>query len=133
MCQDGSRLVQRLNLVANAVTFTGVVTGIVKEESSQRGIITLKTGKAGEKLKYQQKGLPDGFEQIRTDRVDSNDDAKDMCRNIQKNLIGHKVALTIIREPMSSDPDTVVRIAIAVRDLGESDDPEVIQNIRNAA
>lgn len=110
--------------VAKAKAFTGIVLGIRKEQSSTRGIVTLKTGTTAE-----HKGCDPGTEEARTDRTD-NPVGKAMANHI-RTLVGHRIAIRIEVEeydaPNVSGGKGKVRVIRHVEDLGVSDDVDAQQ------
>ena len=66
--------------------FTGTIQDVEKEESSTRALITLETRKSTHN--------PDGMEQVRTERTDSSEVARDLA-NAFYEAIGHRVLLFV--------------------------------------
>lgn len=109
--------------------FTGTVLGIMKEESSTRGVVSIGTftdhPKWGSMVSPREHPLTKvktpGVEHFRTDRTDSKTDtvAKDLANYI-RTLIGHKVNVTLKME--EGKDGTKYRTLIAVQDLGLTDD-----------
>jgi hypothetical protein len=102
-----SRLSQRLDRLAESAPIHGVIESIEREESSTRGVVTIKTRPS--------KFHPDGLEQARTERTDNADGAK-MARTLQS-LVGHRVLLYVFREPISGG-EVKIRVISYVTDLG---------------
>lgn len=116
--------------------FTGTVLGIMKEQSSTRGVVSIYTGtdhaKWGSLVNPREHPLTKvttpGVEHFRTDRTDSKTDtiAKDLANRIGKELIGHKVNVTL---KMEENKGTKFRTLIAVTDLGVSDDARAVEHL----
>ncbi|MDQ2740463.1 MAG: hypothetical protein M3Y35_18010 [Actinomycetota bacterium] len=108
MCSPESSLAKVVNGVAASKVFTAVVTDVVKEQSSTRGLVTLKAKPS--------KFHTDGVEQARTDRTDSSEAARNLARRL-RGLIGHKVALWVEVEEINGGA-AKVRVIRHVEDLG---------------
>jgi len=99
-----SKLVEQ---VSTCKVFPATVSGISKEKSSTRGLVTLKTSPS--------KFHADGVETARTERTD-NEMGRAMATRI-KSLVGHRVMLWVELESVN-DGATKVRIIRHVEDLG---------------
>ena len=100
-----------IDAVHGSKVFTAVITGVAKEHSSTRGLVTLRTRPS--------QFHPDGVEQARTERTDSPDGLL-MARTL-RGLTGHRVALWI-EEQTTGDGARKVRIIQHVKDLGRAED-----------
>lgn len=99
---------KRAEGIADTKTILGTVIHVDVEESSQRGVIFLKSESAHEKWN------PLGKENVRTERIDGKEIGLPLVREASK-LIGHKVALTVNVE---ETPNGKVRVAQRVSDRG---------------
>ena len=106
-----STLARLIDAVHGSKVFTAVITEVVREPSSTRGLVTLRTRPS--------QFHPDGIEQARTERTDSPDGLL-MARTL-RGLTGHRVALWI-EEQTTGDGARKVRIVQHVKDLGLADD-----------
>jgi aspartate/methionine/tyrosine aminotransferase len=95
----------------NGRVFTAVIEAIEKEESTTRGLVTLRSDV---NARY---GRKSGKEQIRTERTDANTGGKELANHIAKNLIGHKAVLFVGAEPIANT-DELGRVLLKVIDLG---------------
>lgn len=111
MFDENSDAMKIIDSVSNAKVFPATVIGIEKEKSSTRGLVNLKTRPS--------ERHPDGIEQARTERTDSERGLA-MARRM-RDLIGHRVLLWIDLQKMSSGSASV-RVIAHVEDLGV--DPE---------
>lgn len=107
MMDEGSDAMKIIDSVANAKVFPASIAGIEKETSSTRGLVTLRTRPS--------ERHPDGVEQARTERTDS-ERGKAMARRL-RSLVGHRVLLWVDLQKMSSG-NTSVRVIAHVEDLG---------------
>ena len=98
--------------VSGSKVFPATVLAIKKEDSSTRGLVTLKT-------RVDEKHAPDGTEQARTERSDSPIGLA-MARKLRA-LRYHKVLVWIDVQTMTNSTNKV-RVISHVEDLGE--DPE---------
>jgi hypothetical protein len=112
MLNDNSDVARSIAMLADCKNFTGTILGVQKEASSTRGFIAFKT--------VESKFSPDGIEVARTERTDSNDEAKAFASRLRKELIGHRVLVWI--EMQETKSGQKVRILQHVQDLGL--DPE---------
>lgn len=118
MTAENSQASKTINGVANSRVFTGTILRVEKQESSTRGVVTLDTGYPS---KFEHKDfrtkevLPDGHEQIRTDRTDNHAGAK-MARRASQ-LVGHRVAVWVESEPFTGGRRKV-RVLRHIEDLG---------------
>lgn len=99
---------KRAEGIADTKTILGTIIHVDVEESSQRGVIFLKSEQAHEKWN------PTGKENVRTERIDG----KELGRPVLKDagaLIGHKVALTVNVE---ETPGGKVRVTQRISDRG---------------
>ena len=109
---DPKSAVSRLiDAVHGSKVFTAVITEVVREPSSTRGLVTLRTRPS--------QFHPDGVEQARTQRTDSPDGLL-MARTL-RGLTGHRVALWI-EEQTTGNGARKVRVIQHVKDLGRADD-----------
>ena len=90
--------------------FVGTIVAVAKETSSKRGIVTIHTG-----TERENKDLPAGQEQVRTDRTD-NPDGQAIARLAQR-LVGHRVVLYIELEAIRGG-QTKVRVVRHFEDKG---------------
>lgn len=111
MTSETSSVRRRLNQVMEAKVFPAVVTKVVKEKSSTRGKISLKTKPS--------KWHPDGIETARTERTD-NPEGLAMAKRMSE-LKGHRVLLWVEVEEFEGGK---VRIIRYVEDLGEAREEE---------
>lgn len=94
--------------------FVGTIVGIELEKSSQRAVVGLYTGVTTKR--------PNGVETIRTNRLDSSQDARDLANYIAEELIGHRVLAFKYMEVDKNDSETKYRKLVHVVDLGESNE-----------
>ena len=106
-----STLSRLIDAVHGSKVFTAVITEVVKEQSSTRGLVTLRARPS--------QFHPDGIEQARTERTDSPEGLL-MARTLRA-LTGHRVALWI-EEQTTGDGARKVRVIQQVKDLGWADD-----------
>ena len=106
-----STLSRLIDAVHGSKVFTAVITQVVKEQSSTRGLVTLRARPS--------QFHPDGIEQARTERTDSPEGLL-MARTLRA-LTGHRVALWI-EEQTTGDGARKVRVIQHVKDLGWADD-----------
>lgn len=94
--------------------FVGVITEVKKEQSSQRGVITLHTG-----TEQVRPGVPAGHEQVRTDRTDSGGSGRALALKA-RSLIGHRVLVYVEVEEFIKKDKTPgkARVLRHVEDLG---------------
>lgn len=114
---ERSHVARMLTSLGSCKVFTGAVLGIQREQSSTRGIVTLKTGTSDTR-----DGLPAGCEQVRTDRTDSEGRGLRLARQV-RTLIGHRVLVWVEVEEYNGGRGKV-RVLRHVEDLGRSDEPE---------
>ena len=107
MCGDKSPLSQIVEQVEQSKVFQGVVQQVVKEQSSTRGLVQLKTRPS--------KFHPDGIEEARTERTDSPIGLY-MARHL-KSLVGHRVSVWVEVESINNGA-AKVRVIRHVEDLG---------------
>ena len=115
LTRSGSRISKLVDRLGGAKMFVTTIAGITKETSSNRGLITMQ----GKPTKFHK----DGIETARSDRLDDFDKkkaemAKELCKNIRDNLIGHKVIVHIGTETVDG---TDYRVLVHVIDLGVDD------------
>ena len=106
-----SALSRLIDAVHGSKVFTAVVTEVVREQSSTRGLVTLRARPS--------QFHPDGIEQARTERTDSPEGLL-MARTLRA-LTGHRVALWI-EEQTTGNGARKVRVIQHVKDLGWADD-----------
>ena len=106
-----SALSRLIDAVHGSRVFTAVITEVVKEQSSTRGLVTLRARPS--------QFHPDGIEQARTERTDSPEGLL-MARTLRA-LTGHRVALWI-DEQTTGNGARKVRVIQHVKDLGWADD-----------
>ncbi|MGP5523476.1 hypothetical protein ACTXM3_09280 [Glutamicibacter arilaitensis] len=92
MLSEKSRVVKKLRALtgqngAEIKHISGVVLGVRKEASSQRGVIFLKT-------EPHERWNPRGIEIARTERLDSDGLALKMARELRE-LVGHRIVATV--------------------------------------
>jgi len=107
MCTPNSSVAKVIQGVANSKVFTGVVLGIVKEDSSTRGVVTIR----GRPSKFHE----DGIETARTERTDSPVGLA-MAKRIRR-LVGHRIVLWVEVEQIR-DGSSKTRVIRHVEDLG---------------
>lgn len=107
MCNDKSQIAKVIDGVANSKVFAATVVKVDKEQSSTRGLVTLRTRPS--------ERHPDGIEQARTERTD-NPMGLAMARRL-RSLVGHRVLLHIEVEEVPGR-DFKVRVIRHVQDLG---------------
>ncbi|MGC0252651.1 hypothetical protein [Pseudactinotalea sp. Z1748] len=110
MLGERSPVRRKLDALADAKVFTGVVTKVVREKSSTRGKITLKTQPS--------KHYPDGLEPVRTERTDGADGEGLALAKRLSGLKGHRVLVWV--EMQETSDGNQVRIVQHVEDLGEA-------------
>jgi hypothetical protein len=111
---ENSPVNKAITQMENSKNFTAIVGPIVKEKSSTRGLVKLKTKPSGHS--------PEGQETARTDRTD-NPEGKAMAKRLQS-LLGHRVLLWVeVEEYSSSNGSGKVRVIRHVEDLGEAEEP----------
>ena len=106
-----SSLSRLIDAVHGSKVFTAVITEVVKEQSSTRGLVTLRARPS--------QFHPDGIEQARTERTDGPEGLL-MARTL-RGLTGHRVALWI-EEQTTGNGARKVRVIQHVKDLGWADD-----------
>ena len=106
-----SSLSRLIDAVHGSKVFTAVITEVVKEQSSTRGLVTLRARPS--------QFHPDGVEQARTERTDGPEGLL-MARTL-RGLTGHRVALWI-EEQITGNGARKVRVIQHVKDLGWADD-----------
>ena len=114
MLGERSPVRRKLDALADAKVFTGEVVKVVREKSSTRGKITLKTQPS--------KHYPDGLETVRTERTDGEDGQGLAMAKRFTELKGHRVLLWVEVQEMSNG--NKVRIVQHVEDLGMPRDDE---------
>jgi hypothetical protein len=107
MLAPNSTVSKVIDGVNNSKVFTGTVLEIKKEETSTRGLITLKT-KVSEHS-------PDGTEQVRTERTDSPLGLS-MARRVRA-LVNHRVVVWVEVQTMKNSTNKV-RVITHIEDLG---------------
>ena len=114
MAGEGSKLSKLINGMANAKTFFGTVLSVRREESSTRGVVSLKTRAS--------KWHPDGIEDARTDRTGTKEapEAGMELARLLTTLVGHRVQLWVELEvPAGAEPGSKgFRVIRHVKDLG---------------
>lgn len=123
MTSEGSDIANAVSALSEAKVFSGTVTGIYKEKSSTRGVITLHTGT--DRVKD---GVPAGCEQVRTDRTDGAV-GRAMALSV-KELIGHRLLVRVVVEEFNGGQGKV-RVVKHITDLGV--DPQFEQKTAPAA
>lgn len=88
MASETSQITRSLESIENAKVFSGTVLQVKKEASSTRGVVTLHTG-----TDRSRDGVPEGCEQVRTDRTD-NPLGLAMARRV-KSLVGQRVLVWV--------------------------------------
>lgn len=99
---------KRADSVENTKTVLGTLLLVDVEESSQRGVLFLKSEQAHPKWN------PNGKELARTERIDGKAIGRPLLQDAGK-LIGHKVALTVEVQVSDSGKN---RVAIRISDRG---------------
>lgn len=107
MLAPTSEVSKVIDSVSNSKVFTGTVLEIKKEESSTRGLVTLKT-KVSEHS-------PDGTEQARTERTDTPLGLS-MARRVRA-LVNHRVVVWVEVQTMKNSTNKV-RVITHIEDLG---------------
>jgi hypothetical protein len=111
MMEDNSPLVDSLDVLDRCRIFDANVVSVELEEKSTRGIVTLKSAPST--------FHPDGMEQVRTERTDS-EDGKLMAHELYS-LIGHRVRVWVEKVTFKNGSNTgEVRIVRFVQDLGKN-------------
>ena len=111
---EGSAVNKAIKQLEDSKKFTAEIVSVVKEKSSQRGFVELKTKPS--------QHHPDGKESARTERTD-NPDGLAMAKRM-RDLVGHRVLLWVeVEEYTNSNGSGKVRIIRHAEDLGavESD------------
>ncbi len=108
MCKPDSPLAKIVDSVSVSKVFTAIITNVKKEQSSTRGLVTLKAKPS--------KFHPDGIEQARTDRTDSSESARMLAKRLLS-LVGHRVTLWVEVESINGG-ESKVRVIRHVEDLG---------------
>lgn len=116
MVGDRSPMAKLVDNIAAARVFRAVLIDVVKEKTSQRGFVTLRT-KPG---KYNK----DGTEHARTERMDVKGSPGHRMAVALRDLKGHHVTIWIYMETPASGGEPVRMIA-AVRDEGEASQEEI--------
>lgn len=111
MLGETSPVSKAVDQIDNCKVFSATVTKVVKEKSSTRGKITLKTRPS--------KWNEDGVEQARTERTDTADGMA-MARRLTA-LKGHRVLLWVEVEEFDGGKVRVIR---HVEDLGVADEED---------
>ena len=111
MTSPASDVMTTIDSVNNAKVFTAVLLEIKKEQSSTRGLLTLKTRVS--------EHAPDGTEQARTERTDTRQGIA-MARRCRA-LVGHRVAVWVEVQTMKNSTNKV-RVIAHIEDLGEAED-----------
>lgn len=121
MCSERSEVARVIDQVADAKVFPGTVLSVVREKSSTRGLVTLRTRPS--------EHHPDGTEPVRTERTDTTLGLA-MAKRLTA-LVGHKVMVWVEVEqiPNSTRKSRVVR---HVEDLGVDANTEGVR-VRAAA
>lgn len=115
MAGEGSKVSKLINGMGNSKIFFGTVLSVRREESSTRGVVSLKTRPS--------KFHPDGIEDARTDRTGSKDApeaGRDLAR-LLTTLVGHRVQLWVeLEKPAgtANEGDKGFRVIRHVKDLG---------------
>ncbi|WP_422759091.1 hypothetical protein [Paenarthrobacter sp. C1] len=112
MLNDNSDVARSIAMLADCKNFTGTILGVQKEASSTRGFIAFKTAES--------KFNPDGIETARTERTDSDEEAKAFASRLRNELTGHRVLVWI--EMQETKNGQKVRILQHVQDLGPDPD-----------
>lgn len=111
LMEDDSPLVESLEVLDRCRTFDANVVSVERDEKSTRGIVTLKSAPST--------FHPDGIEQVRTERTDT-EDGKLMAHELYS-LIGHRVRLWVEKVPFKSQTGSgEIRVVRFVQDLGEN-------------
>lgn len=106
-CQPGSQISKVVEQVAASKTFVASIVKVTKEQSSTRGVVTLRT--------TPNEHHPDGTETARTERTD-NPVGRSMARRLVR-LVGHRALLWVEVEPMANGTRKS-RVIRHVEDLG---------------
>lgn len=93
----------------SAKIISGSILSITREESSTRGLVSIKT-------RVHPEYAPDGVEQARTERTDTAAGLM-MATRIRNELIGHRVLLFIEQQPIKNSKKKA-RIIVHIEDLG---------------
>ena len=110
MVAPTSSISRQIDAIGDAKVYTAVITSLVKEDSSTRGLVTMAVPVS--------QWAKDGTEKIRTDRTDT-EEGRAMVRRI-KPLIGHKVAIWKQLETAAGS-STKVGVIRHIEDLGLSE------------
>jgi hypothetical protein len=111
MSSPNSDVMTTIDSVSNAKVFTATLLEIKKEQSSTRGLLTLKTRVS--------EHSPDGTEQARTERTDTRQGIA-MARRCRA-LVGHRVAVWVEVQTMKNSTNKV-RVIAHIEDLGEAEE-----------
>lgn len=109
---------RRAENVEDTKTVLGTLLLVDVEESSQRGVLFLKSDKAHERWN------PLGKEHVRTERIDGKKVGFPLLQEAGK-LIGHKVAITVEVQLSDSGKN---RVAVRISDRGIDPDYEAGKN-----
>lgn len=114
MAGEGSKISKKISGMANSKVIFGTVLSVRREESSTRGVVTLRTRVS--------KFSPDGTEQARTDRTgtkESPEPGRELAR-LLTGLVGHRVQVWIELEAgANAEPGSKgFRVIRHVKDLG---------------
>lgn len=110
MLGDESPVSKVINAISGSKKFVGTVEGVLKEASSTRAFVGIKS--ASGPGKYNKSG----YESARTDRTDSNEEGRQLANRINKQLIGHRVLFFV--EMQEGKDETKYRTLVHVEDLG---------------
>jgi hypothetical protein len=106
-CQPGSQISKVVEQVTNSKTFVATIVKVTKENSSTRGVVTLRT--------TPNEHHPDGIETARTERTD-NPIGRSMARRLVK-LVGHRALLWVEVEAIANG-SRKSRVIRHVEDMG---------------
>ena len=99
MAGEGSKVSKKISGMAASKVIFGTVLSVKREDSSTRGVVTLKTRVS--------KFSPDGTEQARTDRTgtkESPEPGRELAK-LMTTLVGHRVQIWIELEmPANAEP-----------------------------
>ena len=115
MLGERSPVYQAVEQISGIKPFTAIVLKVVREKSSTRGKVTLKTKPS--------KWYPDGIETARTERTD-NPEGLAMAKRLTE-LKGHRVR--IWKQIQEKDDGSKVGVIQHVKDLGEVSEDELAE------
>lgn len=110
MLNDESPIAKLVSSITGAKKFVGTVEGVLKEATSTRGFIGIKSASGPGKFNK------NGYEGVRTDRTDSSEEGRLLANRIAKTLIGHRVLFFVAME--KGKDDTEYRTLVHIEDLG---------------